>query len=117
MRLSELIDRVDLMRPNNVPEPDKRQWMWLVEVPYAEMMGIDPPEWEELEDPEMLLPDRFEQVYIYYLASHIDHWQQEIDLYQIDAMMAQQLDAIIKSWWARNGEPKAEANKIKGVWI
>lgn len=117
MRLSDAIERADLMRPNNVPEPDKRQWLWIVETEYAEMMGIEPPEWEELEDPELLLPERFEQVYIYYLASHIDHWQEEINLYQIDAMMAQQLDATIRSWWIRHGEPRAKSFRIKGVWI
>jgi len=118
MRLSKAIERADRMRPNNVPEPDKKQWLWLIETEYAEMMGQDVPEWTAFEDPELILPAQFEQVYIYYLAAHIDHYQEEIDLYQIDSMMAAQLDDNIKRWWARNGETKtAVPERIKGVWI
>lgn len=118
MRVSEAIIKADRMRSNAVPDPDKRAWLLQLETEIAECMKKPVPVWGEDEDPELLAPDPFTQFYVVYLAAWIDYYQEEMDLYQIDTIMANNMISNFKSWYTRNH--KSEDNnipKIKGVWI
>jgi hypothetical protein len=116
MRVSRAIDIANWMRPNTLPREDLKNWLWELDIEIAEMMGQDAPEWDELDDPELLIPDPKSNVYPLYLLPHIDHIQEETDLYQIDMIEANRALADVKAWWRRNNTGNADT-KIKGVWI
>ena len=116
MRLHRAIDIADRMRPNNVELNEKISCLWRLECEFAEMMGEEFPDWTDgAEDPELLIGAPHDQVYPMNLLPFIDHMQEEMDLYQVDAMAANQVLNDVTSMYRRSNQ--ANTAKIKGVFI
>lgn len=116
MRINEVMDRADRMRPNSVHPDDKRRYLWNLEATIAEMMEVEAPEWDDESDYELLLPDTYSTAYVYNLMGFIDYAQEEIDLYQADMMMANQSLSEAQAWFRRNHREIGNT-KFKGVFI
>ena len=119
MRLSEAVRRADKMRPNTVPDPEKKTWVMQLEGEFAEMMGLDmpepPQEFEDQIDPELLIPAPYDIVYPLYIAGYIDFYQEEAELWQMDTIVANQAVAEAKAWYRRNhGKDNPQT---KGLWV
>lgn len=116
MRLHQIIDIADARRPNNVPKPDKIRKVWQFETEIAEMMETDFPEWDlDTDDPEMLIKAPHDEIYILYLLPYIDSQQEEMDLYQADAIIANQAITEFKALYRRSYQHTPRY--IKGVFI
>ena len=115
MRLSEAVRKADIMRPNNVPDPEKRAWIMQLESDFAEMMDVDTPDLTEQDDPELLVPEPLSYVYPLYLNGFIDLYQEETELWQIDSAVANQAVAEVKASYRRT--MRQDEPQLKGVWI
>ena len=115
MRLSEAVRRADMMRPNTVPDQAKRDWLMQLEAEFAEMMEEELTLLTEQDDPELLMPSPHDVVYHMYLAPFIDMYQEEMELWQMDSINANQAVAEAKAWYRRNNQK--ETPLIKGVFI
>ena len=113
MRLKEAMDRADRMRPNAVHFDDKMQALWELESQFAEMIGEDIPDWTEGDDPELIVADPYSIVYVLSLMAFIDFAQEETDLYQLDAVMANEKQAVVRALYRRHHPDRQP--QIKGV--
>lgn len=118
MRLTNAIDYADRMRPNTVPRPEKAQCLYKLEMEIAEIMETEKPDWSraKAEDPELLLPEPWAGLYPQYLAAFIDYYQEEIDLYQVDSIMANQSLMEWKSAYRREHRSETDT-RFRGVWV
>lgn len=114
MRLSEALFQADALRPNAIGPETKKAWLWRLEMELAEMMDEEPPIFSEFDDPELLMPDPFSNIYPLYLAPYIDFVNEETDLYQLDTIESNAVLSDAKKWWRRNHKKKCDT-KIKGV--
>ena len=115
MRASEAIDRADRLRPNTVHRPDKIHALWELESQFAEMIREDIPDWNDGDDPDLIVADPYSIVYVLSLMAFIDFAQEETDLYQIDAAMANEKQREVKALYRRHN--KADTPRIKGVFL
>lgn len=116
MKMKEAIDRADRLRPNAVHPDDKKHALWELESQFAEMIGEDVPDWNDKDyDGELLIASPYDIVYVLSLMAFIDFAQEEMDLYQIDAMMANQKQAEVKALYRRHHE--GPDIQIKGVFL
>lgn len=115
MNIINAIDRADMLRPNAIPEPEKYAALWKLEAEVAEMMETDLPEWEG-EDHELLMPDPYSEMYVACLLPEIDLMQEEMDLYQIDSIAANQKKSEAMAWYRRHNKVKHK-DRVRGVWI
>lgn len=114
MRMREAMDRADRMRPNAVHFDDKKQALWELEAQFAEMIKEDIPDWsDEDADPELIVADPYSIVYVLSLMAYIDFAQEETDLYQLDAVMANEKQAEVRALYRRHHSDKQP--QIKGV--
>ena len=114
MKMREAMDRADRMRPNAVHFEDKKHALWEQESQFAEMIGEDIPDWsDEDADPELIVADPYSIVYVLSLMAFVDYAQEEMDLYQVDAMMANQKEAEVKALYRRHH--RDHKPQIKGV--
>lgn len=102
MRMTEAMDRADRMRPNAVHYEDKKQALWELESQFAEMIGEDIPDWDNGDDPELIVADPYSIVYVLSLMAFIDFAQEELNLYQVDAMMANEKQAEVRALYRRH---------------
>lgn len=133
MTISEAINRADEFRPNSIPDETKRAWLHAFEADIAEMMGVDCPTWDEDgEDPEytdakLLIKHPKDYVYPLWLMPMIDLWNQDVQLYQVDIITANNALSDIKGYYARNKELLSEGDtssntnkmpkKITGIFL
>jgi len=118
MRVSEVLDRVDRLRPNAVDKDDKILHLWHLEAQIAEMQETDAPDWDEsdVEDYVMLLPDPWSEWYIFALCTYVDYVQEETELYQIDSIMANEHLSKVQSWWRKNNK-ESDTTQFRGIFL
>lgn len=134
MLISEAIYKANEFRPNTVPEKTKRAWLHAFEADIAEMMCVDCPTWDEesenteYADPELLVRHPKDYVYPLWLMPMIDLWNQDIQLYQVDIIIANNALSDIKGYYARNKDNLSDGgsssssndkmpNKITGIFL
>ena len=114
MRMREAMDRADHMRPNAVHFDDKKQVLWELESQFAEMIGEDIPDWSDEDyDGELIVTDPYAIVYVLSLMAFIDLAQEETDLYQLDAPMANEKQAEVRALYRRHH--RGRQPQLKGV--
>ena len=113
MNLLECMDRANELRPNDIREELKAQWVNVLEGDVANLMGVDAPADPFPEDGELLLPHPWSYCYVYYLCAMIDWAQKDFDIYYVDYEMFNSLWAQMAAWWAKEGKQEAglEDNK------
>ncbi len=116
MTMREAMDRADRLRPNAVHFDDKKHALWETESQIAEMVGEDIPDWSDEDyDGDLIVADPYSEVYVFTLMAYIDAAQEETDLYQLDAPLANQKMAEVKALYRRHH--KGHYPQIKGVFI
>jgi len=113
MTLKEAIQKADFQRPNLIDEEIKAHWVMSLECEIAELMKIDIPECLWPDDQELLMPSPKDEIYVLYLMSKIDLTNEEVDVYQNDAVTANQAITEAKQWWYRlYGNPTAKYVRV-----
>ncbi len=106
MKLLQAIGQADELRPNDIPQGQKAQWLFTLEGEFAEMMGTTAPENCFPEDKELLLPYPYDDAYELYLAAMIDNANQETTLYANDMAMANSAIERARSYYIRQNRPE-----------
>lgn len=84
MNLLKAIDDANTLRPNDVPDALKAEWINNLDGDISEMYGIYPPENTFPDDKELLAFPPYEDIYVKYLCAMIDNANEEVPLYQND---------------------------------
>ena len=132
MKPSEAIAMADRNRPNMMAEQDKYFHLNVIEGRvYNEILmkhehaadlekpHYDPPEDDEAEEeesqeeteeeteeePEMLVPDEYAKLYVYWLYCEIDELNQEIDKYNADRALFEDAWGNFGDYWTREHMP------------
>lgn len=115
MKVSEAIARVDSIRPNQYGKDLKTEWLSEVEGIVVDdiLNGFEENDLEfsgynyELDnEKELLVPDRFCDLYINYIIAKIDYYDGETESYINDATMYQAAIDNFAKWYTRNHMPK-----------
>lgn len=113
MKLKEAIRKADALRPNPIDEELKATWVAELEGRVAETAGMDQPTdgWAE-NDPELIMPYPYDDIYVFYVMAKIDFANEEMDLYANDSVMANERIDEALAWWRRNHVPP-KSKKLK----
>ena len=106
MNLIKVLDMANKVRPNAAHDDIKVQLLFQqLEGDVAEMLGVDPPEYEydpsNPVDIELLMPFPYDDIYLWFLCSQIDIMNEETALYADDAAMFNSAWARAKAWYRR----------------
>lgn len=113
MKLKEAIRKADQLRPNTIEEEIKAQWVAEIEGRVAETAREPQPTdgWAE-EDPVLIMPYPYDDIYVLFLMAKIDFANEEMDLYGDDSVIANERVDNALAWWVRNHPPR-DAKRIK----
>ena len=114
MKIMEMIAQVDRLRPNQYDIPQKMKWLSEVEGTVvdevfnrAEGNDIEFEKYDESEaETELMIPDRFSDIYTNYLLAKIDFHDAETESYNNDVLMYQATYDQFAAWYRRNHMPK-----------
>lgn len=110
MELNKAISIANMLRPNDIADEKKAEWVMEVERGIAEMMCVEAPVNLYPEDMELLMPTPYDNIYELYLCAMIDFANQEGTLYQNDFMMYNSALAEAKAWYRRHNVPDYRGN-------
>lgn len=107
MRMAEAIAKADELRMNSLSDEQKSKWLFELDCAVAEMMGSDEPVWDFPCDSEreLLMPERYEDVYVKYLVAMIDYYNGESELYSNDISIYNQAMKEAGAWLIRRNRP------------
>ena len=121
MTIAEAIEKADVIRPNALTHDLKLMWVQKVNSQMAEFMGEDIP-WPITEDEydedagatELIVPDPYDELYIWYLCAMIDIAQEDTALFGNDMQLYNAANSEFRRWH-RRGNPHIHKDRIKGV--
>lgn len=128
MKVSEVIGRLDILRPNSVDDDVKREWLsdielmllnevvlthelpgWVaVHETYGKYVETDGqgPLFDESEDGELIIPAMYgRDLYHWYLVSRVDMLEGNAEKYENDAQMYNNACLTYKDWYNRTYMP------------
>ena len=115
MNLQKALDLTDEMRPNMMERNTKILFLTEIEqLIYEEILmkheheeEIEKPEYDSDTDPgtELLVPDPYSMVYVYWLMSKIDMQNLEFDKYNNDRMLFENQYDTFSDYWTRGHMP------------
>ena len=112
--INEIIERVDLNKPNTYDENTKAFWLSRLDGQISiEILKQDPPEeynYPEDGDKQLLVPRPFDEVYDYYLQAMIDFSNKEFANYNNSMLMYNESINNYAKWYIRNNVPKSASN-------
>ena len=138
MTLSELIAHVDQVKPNQYDKEIKTRWVTEVEAAAVEQIlnralyetevtetlpdgsertvtkwlpndiDFDKYDYDMDQERELLIPDRFNDVYVNYLSAKVDYNNREFGSYQNCAAMYQASWNDFAAYWRRTHRPKPQ---------
>lgn len=126
MTAGEAIRKAQALRPSAMQEEPELYYRWLTEVEQEVIEHLnrheDPsgeaPEggdWQEEityheadAEKDLLLPDRYEMIYVYKLMCEIDMTTGETDRYNNDATLYNQMMKEWQAWYRRHHVPKKQ---------
>lgn len=115
MKISEAIARVDSLRPNQYGKDMKMQWLSEVEGTIVDNVlnrsegndiSFEKYDYETDNEKELLVPDRFCDLYLHYLIAKIDYHDNETESYMNDVTMYQASYDAFAAWYIRTHMPK-----------
>ena len=110
MTIREAIQGADTLRPNAFSDLQKTEWLCALDGQLAETMGKDAPAEARSQETELLMPVPHDRVYVLYLVSMIDYYNQDTDLYENDRTIFNAALAEAKAWWRRNNRSASRGN-------
>ena len=88
MTINQAIAAADAMRPNAYSAEDKRVWVNQVERQLQEFAGTDYTFYTVDDmDKELLLPEAWSDIYVLYICSLCDYWEQDVAKYNTSAAL------------------------------
>lgn len=113
MTLLTVLDMANKVRPNAAHDDIKTKLLFQqLEGDVADMIGIEPPEYEydAQNDIELLMPAPYDDIYLWFLCSQIDLMNEETDLYENDKEAFNAAWARAQAWYRRNTRKKDKRN-------
>lgn len=120
MKLKELIEKINQLKLNEYDEDQLTEWVtelenYVIVNIFNRAEGMDYEQvryrYEEDGETELMVPDPFSEVYLHYLASKIDYWQQEIESYNNSVLLYNAAYQAFADYMRRNHKPKSGPNK------
>lgn len=114
MTINGAIDLLDGQKPNGYPEENKRAWLdKLDRMVFREVIETHEGGPESFDgydaltdgDTELLIPDEFRDVYLYWLYAMVDFANQEMQRYGNSMLMFNNSYLEFTSWWNRTHMP------------
>jgi len=88
MTINKAIAAADAMRPNAYSAEDKRVWVNQVERQLQEFAGADYTFYTAADmDKDLLLPEAWSDIYVLYICSLCDYWEQDVAKYNTSAAL------------------------------
>ncbi len=115
MTITEIITQVDRVRPNQYDIPQKVRWLSEVEGTVVDEIfnraegneiEFDKYTYESDAERELMIPDRFSDIYISYLLAKVDFHDMETESYNNDVLMYQAAYEQFAAWYRRKHMPK-----------
>lgn len=115
MTIAEVIAWVDRIRPNQYSIPQKVRWLSEVEgtvtdeiINQADGNNIEFKKYvyENDAEKELMIPERFSDIYLSYILAKIDFHDEETESYNNDALMYQATYEQFAAWYRRQHLPK-----------
>lgn len=123
MTVQEIIDRVDLLKPNRFTRPQKCAWLGQIESQLWEEVikthempfRVDKPHIDKDSDPDtrLIAPDGYADLYLYYLQSQIDLNNMEINKYNNSRALFNNAYLTYQAYINRNYMPKQRVVAFK----
>ena len=111
MTITEAISRADELRLNTISHDQKVEWVMGIDRQLAEQLDKEMPAYNwPAEDDELLLPAPHDWVYVVYLCSQIDYYNNETTLYANDKVVYDAALSEALGWWRRNNCPGDSGN-------
>ena len=115
MTINGIIDALDARKPNAYEQATKIDWLdKLDRMVYREVLETHEGGPESFDgyteatdgETELLIPDEYKDVYIYWLWAMVDFANQEMQRYANSMTMFNTAYAEFGNWWNRTHEPK-----------
>jgi hypothetical protein len=116
MKIKEIIDKVDEIKPNNIHEKKKVDWINELDgKAYEEIFsraadyteGFVPYQYGSHENVSVLIPFPYTDIYEYYLSAMIDKTHEEIQSYNNNTAMFNESYEKFAAYYRRNHIPKS----------
>ena len=111
MKISEILSRVDNLKPNDYEEPEKIRWLSELDMQIKKevldtYVGAEKIVFSGYEDAskekELLVNAPFDEMYLYYLFAKIDWFNGEFSKYNANITMFNSIYENFQSWYIRN---------------
>jgi hypothetical protein len=120
MKLKNLLDKIDRLKPNSVDEQDKIDWINEIDervyndiyLKAEDYLGEFIPLVKGDEEKEVLIPSLYSEIYYYYLAAKIDFVNDEIASYNNNMALYNSMYTDFAAYYRRNHVPK-QTGEIK----
>ena len=124
MTIQDAISITDEMKPNMMSMMLKTKYLTEIEQLIHDEIVLHhehteaqhaKPVYTEESDPttELIVPDPYSMLYVYWLMTKIDMQNQEDARYNIDRMHFEQAYATMSDWWTRNHMPVQETREFQ----
>ena len=107
MKLVEAVERVKAEKPNAYSDDTLAKWVSQIEkTAQVEIMGVDPADaveysWKTDGDEDLLVPEPYDDLYVYYLKAMIDYNNKEFTSYNYNTQMFNSTYSSFAGWYKR----------------
>lgn len=111
MTVTETISKADELRMNTISDEQKAAWVMGLDKEIGERLCTESRvhDWPT-GDGELLVPSPYDRVYVLYLCSQIDYYNNETALYGNDKAVYDEALGEAMAWWRRNNCPAYGGN-------
>jgi hypothetical protein len=111
MTVTDTISQADELRLNTISDEQKAAWVMGLDQQIGERIDMDSyvHSWPA-GDGELLLPAPYDRVYVLYLCSQIDYYNNETALYGNDKAVYDEAMSEAMAWWRRQHCPDNTGN-------
>lgn len=111
MTVTDTISQADELRLNTISDEQKAAWVMGLDQQIGERIDMDAyvHSWPA-GDGELLLPAPYDRVYVLYLCSQIDYYNNETALYGNDKAVYDEAMSEAMAWWRRQHCPDNTGN-------
>lgn len=115
MKVKDAIEKTNQLKANVYSEENMSEWLselenYAIESIFnrAEENSFSPVKYsyEDDEEKELMIPDPYSEIYIYYLAAKIDYWNKELDSYNNNMSMYNASYSSFAAKYRREHMPK-----------
>lgn len=111
MTVTDTISQADELRLNTISDEQKAAWVMGLDQQIGERIDMDSyvHSWPA-GDGELLLPAPYDRVYVLYLCTQIDYYNNETALYGNDKAVYDEAISEAMAWWRRQHCPDNTGN-------